>query len=135
MTKIIVATIVAAFALTGCAGRSYELRPEDRTPAAMGLVKTRVDDNGNTRLEVRLRHLPPPTNLDRGLTTFVVWLRPTSDGEFRNVGQIVVNKKREGELRTTTPHGQFGVLVTAERNGDPSHPSEHVILRGYVGPR
>ena len=123
-----VALVTVVFA--GCA-TTYQLRPEARTPAAAGTVKTTTDSNENTSLEIHVKHLPNPSSLDPSLRTFVAWIRPNAQGEFRNVGQIGLDADREGKLETTTPHRRFEMIVTAEASGAPKEPSQYIVLRGF----
>ena len=129
---VLIALLLAA--TTGCAS-TYMLRPSDRTPAATGKIKAKADENGNRELKVQVKHLPPPSNLEQTMRTFVVWLRPNADVSFRNVGQLRLNDDRSGELSTTTPLRSFEVLVTAEASGTPPSPSDIVVLRGHVDAR
>ena len=112
-----------------CAAKQ-QLTPTRETPAALGEVTTHQDDNGNTLLQVKVDHLPPPEVLAPELRNFVVWVRPAGGYEYLNVGQLNVNDERSGDLETTTPHSDFDVLVTAEASGAPRHPGTHVILEG-----
>ena len=122
---------IAILVASACA-TTYPLRPAERTPAAAGTINTAVDANNNTELRIHVRHLPPPSSLDPALRTFVVWVRPVGGAQYRNVGQIDIGANREGELRTTTPHPAFDVLVTAEASGAPSQPGAHVVLFGHA---
>ncbi len=99
-------------------------------PGAAGFVNSDVDDNGNLVLEVELDHLPPPMDLDPMLTTYVVWIRPVSGGGFQNVGQLVIDNNRHGELTTTTPYGMVEVIVTGEASATPAEPSRFTVLQG-----
>jgi len=99
-------------------------------PGATGFVNSDVDDNGNLALEVELEHLPPPADLDPTLTTYVVWIRPTSGGGFQNVGQLMIDSNRRGELSTTTPYSTVEVIVTAEASSTPMEPSRFTVLQG-----
>lgn len=123
------AVTLIVLGLTGCA-TTYQLRPEARTPAAAGTINATTDSNDNTTVTIHVRHLPEPSGLDSSLRTFVDWIRPNAQGEYRNVGQIVIDANREGRLDTTTPHRRFELIITAEASGAPKEPSQFVVLRG-----
>ena len=116
--------------LASCAAREQALTSTRETPGALGEVTTHPDDNGNTLLNVKVDHLPPPEVLAPELRNFVVWVRPAGGYEYLNVGQLNINDDRSGVLETTTPHSDFDVLVTAEASGAPRHPGAHIILEG-----
>jgi len=99
-------------------------------PGATGYVNSDVDDNGNLMLEVELQHLPPPGDLDPTLTTYVVWIRPTSGAGFQNLGQLVLDSNRRGSLTTSTPYSSVEVVVTAEASPTPAEPSRFTVLQG-----
>ncbi len=99
-------------------------------PGATGTISSKLDDNHNLLLEVKLAHLPPPSNLDPELTTYVVWIRPLSGGSYQNVGQLIMGSDREGELTTSTAFGEVDLIVTAEASPTPREPSIFTVLQG-----
>lgn len=99
-------------------------------PSAIGTITTSVDDNKNTLVTLEVEHLPPPTNLDPSLTTYVVWIRPRAGGDVLNVGQLEMTPDRTGELQAATPHANFDVLLTAESSATVRQPSRFVVLQG-----
>ena len=99
-------------------------------PGATGQLTSSLDSNHNLVLKVELEHLPPPSDLDAALTTYVVWLRPRSGGAFQNVGQLIMDSDREGELTATTPYSDVDVMVTAEASATPRDPSRFIVLQG-----
>jgi hypothetical protein len=101
----------------------------------MGHITRSIDDNNNLVLNVKLEHLPPPSDLDPALRTYVVWVRPISGGPYQNVGQMIINSDREGELTTTTAHSEVDVIVTAEASATPPEPSRFTVLQGTASRR
>lgn len=120
----------AALVVAACA-TTAALSPTDVNPGSEGKISAREGPNGNTRLDVRLGHLPAPAALSPSLDTFVVWVKPVN-GDYVNVGQVAIDKDREGRLVTTTPHREFSVVVTAEPDATTTSPSGPVMLRGEV---
>ena len=110
--------------------RDTALAPGPTTPASQGMVRTSEDQNGNTRLSVEVKHLPPPERLSPELRTFVVWIKPAGSGDYVNMGQLAIDDDRKGTLNTVTPHTDMMVLVTAEASGAPGYPSTYKMLDG-----
>jgi len=123
---------VAILALGGCAPKVYGLSPTSLTPASTGVVEADVDDNGNRVLTLEVDHLPEPSELGEGLSTFVVWVRPGSGEQFRNQGGLVIDEDRQGTLEFKVPYDSMDVKVTAEADAAALEPGEHVLLEGSV---
>lgn len=130
--------VVVCFGLLACARHGakadYPLSPSAKAPSAMGEIAVKTTDDFNQQTKVRVEHLPQPAQLDPSLQNFVVWLQPegTMGQEPINVGQLIIDEKREGELSFVTPHRTFTVMVTAETTPTPMRPSEYVVLEGHV---
>ena len=128
----IVLFVVFSFLLTAAAwGREDRLTNTGLTPAAMGKVTTDNDRNGNTGVEVEVKHMASPESLTPSKTAYVVWIQPRGkDPEI--LGLLRVNHELEGSLRATTPYKDFDIFITAEESPKPSSPSGMVILKGAV---
>lgn len=131
MKSIALLCIAPAALLVAACATTAALSPTSVNPASEGQIIAREGPNGNTRLDVRLDHLPDPAALGPSLAAFVVWVKPTN-GDYVNVGQITIDDDREGRLLTTTPHRQFSVVVTAEPRATTTTPSGPVMMRGEV---
>ena len=124
--------VAALFVLsTGCA-TTVALQASSRTPAAAGSVKTSKDGQGNLKLDVSVDYLPNPFELDRSLTTFVVWSIADDGGRVRNMGQLQIDSHRHGSVELVTPLADFKLLVTAEASGTAEKPSDYVVLQGNI---
>jgi hypothetical protein len=100
-------------------------------PAAEGKVVTGTDRNGNTDVEIAVRHLAEPQKLSPAKQGYLVWIQ--AHGKQPELqGVLRVNENLEGTLKTSTPYKVFDVLITAEDNLRPDSPSELVVLRGTV---
>jgi hypothetical protein len=128
----IVLFVVFTFLLTVAGwGREDRLANTGLTPAAMGKVTTDNDRNGNTGVEVEVKHMASPESLTPSRISYVVWIQPRGkDPEM--LGLLRVNQELEGSLRATTPYKNFDIFITAEENPKPSAPSSMVILKGTV---
>jgi hypothetical protein len=100
-------------------------------PAAEGKVTTENDRNGNTKVEVNVKHLATPQSLTPAKQAYLVWVQPRGkDPEL--LGTLRVNDSLEGSLKATTLHKDFDVLITAEDNMHPESPSSMVLLKGTI---
>jgi hypothetical protein len=124
--------VIFSFLLTVAAwGREDRLTNTGATPAAMGKVITDNDRNGNTGIEVEVKHMAAPQSLTPGRTAYVVWVQPRGkDPEM--LGVLRVNSDLEGSLKAATPYKDFDIFITAEDNLKPDTPSGMVILKGTV---
>lgn len=111
---------------------SIPLQPGTIVPAAQGKVDLGHDRNGNTTVDVDVKHLAPPTSLTPPKNFYVVWIQPPNQ-QPQNVGTLTVNPNSlGGSFRTTTPSKNFDIIVTAEDNPRPQSPSGPVVLRGAI---
>ena len=112
-------------------GREDRLVNTGAAPAAEGKVTTDNDRNGNTHVDVQVKHMATPQSLTPAKQTYLVWVQPRGkDPEL--LGALRVNEDLEGSLKATTPYKDFEIFVTAEENMRPESPSSMVILKGSV---
>jgi hypothetical protein len=122
--------IALALALTGCGSTQHALRPVERTSGATGSFETKTSDNGNTRVTLKVAHMPRPEDIDAGFKTYVLWLRPTGEQDWKNMGALRVDDAREGKLEVATPYPTFDLQVTAEPDSTVAAPGSVVVLAG-----
>ena len=116
---------------TAAWGREDRLTNTGAAPAAEGNVITDNDRNGNTGVEVQVKHMATPESLTPAKQAYLVWVQPRGkDPEL--LGALRVNSDLEGSLKATTPYKEFEIFVTAEDNMRPDTPSNEVILKGAV---
>lgn len=112
-------------------GREDRLTNTGTTPAAEGKVTSSNDRNGNTDLDVQVKHMATPQSLTPARTAYVVWVQARGkDPEL--LGVLRVNEDLEGSLKATTPYKDFDILISAEDNPKPELPSGMVILKGTI---
>ncbi len=127
-------TLILLFSLALAAtvwGREDRLVNTGAAPAAEGKVNTENDRNGNTRVEVNVKHMATPQSLTPAHQAYLVWVQPRGK-EAELLGALRVNEELEGSLKATTPHKAFDIFVTAEDSMKPETPSSMVILKGTV---
>ncbi|HKD80121.1 MAG TPA: hypothetical protein VKH81_10535 [Candidatus Angelobacter sp.] len=126
------ALLALALALASVAwGREDRLTNTGVAPAAEGKVTTDTDHNGNTNVEVSVKHMATPQSLTPAKQDYLVWVQPRGkDPEL--LGALKVNSDLEGSLKATTPYKDFDIFVTGEESARPEAPSGMVMLRGSV---
>jgi hypothetical protein len=133
MQRQIALFVIFAFLLTVTAwGREDRLTNTGAAPAAMGKVNTSNDRNGNTTVEVSVKHMASPESLTPAKNNYVVWIQPRGK-DAEALGVLRINGETlEGSLTATTPYKDFDIVITAEDNAKPELPSSTVILKGTV---
>ena len=112
--------------------REDRLSNTGAAPAAQGKVATKTDRNGNTRIEVQVKHMAPPESLTPSRHSYVVWLAPRGQ-QAQVMGVLRINGDTlEGSVAGTTTEKVFDVVVTAEDNANPTSPMGTEILKGTV---
>ncbi|HEV7675249.1 MAG TPA: hypothetical protein VGQ12_12020 [Candidatus Angelobacter sp.] len=116
---------------TAAWGREDRLTNTGTAPAAEGKIITDNDRNGNTGVDIEVKHMATPQSLTPARQTYLVWVQPRGkDPEL--LGALRVNEKLEGSLKAATTYKTFDVIITAEDNVKPDTPSSTVILKGTV---
>jgi hypothetical protein len=102
------------------------------SPAAQGTIHTDKDRNGNTKVEVEVKHIATPQKLTPPHQYYEVWVQDRS-GQPQALGELRVNgDDAAGSVKGTTPAKVFDVFITAEDQRNPTAPSGPEILRGQV---
>jgi hypothetical protein len=125
----IAAAGISLLGLAGCASDAAAPKQTMHSSAANtsgeGTVQANAAENGNTRLEVAVKHLSNPSKVASDASVYVVWIQPTN-AQIQNVGALEVNEDLVGKLSTTTPHRAFKLTITPEpsaRMAAPTHPA------------
>lgn len=130
-------TLVAFAAALGLAGaacsssRTFPLTTSAGIPAAEGTVKAEPTKNGNTALDIEVRHLAPPGRLDAATTTYVVWVQAPGEAA-QNLGALRVDDGLRGRLRTVTPLRSFDLFITGEPGPTAAAPTGRPMLTARV---
>lgn len=103
--------------------------PENK--AGEGTVQAKAGSNGNTDLEVRVKHLAAPSKLAPDATVYVVWIKPRN-APIQNVGALEVDSDLTGKLDTTTPQRAFTLSVTPEANPRATAPTHQAVFTTEV---
>jgi outer membrane protein OmpA-like peptidoglycan-associated protein len=95
-------------------------------PAAQGEAKVQAKQ-GVTNIELKVSNMPQPTTLGTELLTYVLWAI-SPDGRSINLGEVLVDKQGQAQLKATTQLQTFSMIVTAEPYFAVRIPSEIVVL-------
>lgn len=124
--SILAVALMIAVGLTGCAKKTA-IDISSTVPAAEAELKTSQDNNGNTVVDLKVKHLAPPQNLQPTRSMYVAWVE-TPDGKMVNAGRLTLNDNLEGAVRVVTPYPRFRVIVSAENDPLAAGPSYHRVL-------
>ena len=115
----------------GCATKIPFL-PSSASPAAAGQVHAKLDDNGNSWVDLELEHLALPATLTPPRATYVVWAE-SQFGRQVLLGKIAVATDRSASWEGTVPFDKFRMIVSAEDIAWPERPREpYVVQTDYV---
>ena len=123
--------LVAHCGLFGGGGAKQTMTTSAESPAGEGTVEATKGDNDNTKLDVRVKHLAPPSRLADDASVYVVWIQPAK-GEVQNVGALAIDEDLVGRLETTTPHKAFRVTVTPEPSARMAAPTHKAVFTSDV---
>jgi outer membrane protein OmpA-like peptidoglycan-associated protein len=116
--------------VVGGGSTKVDLKATAAVPKAGGEVKVEARQ-GVTNIEVKVEGLPQPTTLGTEFLTYVLWV-VSAEGRTGNVGELLIDDKGEGELKTTSQSQTFSLIVTAEPYFAVRQPSEVVVLENAV---
>lgn len=104
------------------------------TPAAEGTVSFEKGENDNTSVEVRVKHLAPPSRLAPDATVYVVWVE--AEGvSVQAVGALKLDENLVGRLNFVTVQRVFRVVVTPEASRTVPAPSHRAVFTSDVDAR
>ena len=120
--------------LSGCAGPSQvRLTGNSDIPGAEGLVTTSTSNDGNTKLDITVKHLAPPEKVEPGASVFMVWVRGLEGGaQAASQGALIVNSDLSGEMETVTPLRSFDLFITPESSQTVAAPTGKTLLSARI---
>ncbi len=111
--------------------KQVRLSPASSVPAATATAELTHDDNGNTIVDLKVKHLAKPENLTPPRSVYVVWIEPRGSAPIKQ-GQLQVNSNLEAEFKTPTTYKSFDIFVTAEDSSMVTQPTGQEVLRQTV---
>lgn len=125
---VVYAAVVLA---VGCGGRRVNLNPTTMVPAAQGQAALGHDANGNTTVDLTVKHLARPNDLTPARNAYVVWVQP-NDQPPMNKGELRIGDNLQGELKIITPARSFDLFITAEDRSGLQAPTGPEVLRATL---
>jgi hypothetical protein len=115
----------------GESAKKISMTPGKEDPAAHGTVAVSTGKNGNTRVDITTKALAQPSALTPPENIYVVWFQPQGQDPV-NAGALKVDNNLNGKLDTVTPHRQFKVFITAEKEPNLRKPKGPTVLAADV---
>ncbi|MCB9708241.1 MAG: hypothetical protein H6714_05600 [Myxococcales bacterium] len=126
------AIVLSLIGIAACGGSNYTLRGTSKVLATKGSLAIEEMEGGNNMLTAKLQHLPEPSRLGAGVTSYVAWILPAY-GDPINAGTLAFDADtREAEVMATTPHDNFVFKITAESDARVTTPGTIVIVEQRV---
>jgi hypothetical protein len=128
-TALLLSALLAIWPFSS--GQTFVLAPSASVPAASGTVKVSQGDNGNTRLEVKVKHLAQPSRLTPPAAVYIVWIQASGQAAHK-LGAIQLDDDLDGELKTVTTDKVGDLLITAEQSVNVNAPTGTPVLQGHI---
>lgn len=100
-------------------------------PSADIQMTVKTDKNKNYKIELNAQHMAGPERLSPPKNVYVVWA-VNETGRSENLGRLVINKKRQARLETTTAFKPFYIVITAEEQGNVLVPDKQEVFRSQA---
>lgn len=130
--RLVLAFLFVLAVAPACGSPEFPVTGTERAAGADGMIRLEELDGGNVLVEIEMEHLPPPSRLGQGLTTYVVWFTPQG-GQPQKAGALGYDDdNRSGRMTATSPQSAFEVVISAERGINVTNPSDIVVARRRV---
>jgi hypothetical protein len=115
----------------GSSDAKHPMTASIENTSGQGTLEAKRGDNGNTDIEVLVKHLSSPSKIASDASVYVVWLQPLN-AEIQNLGALKVDENLAGTFNTTTPHRSFKLSITPEPSARMSEPSHDAVFTSEV---
>jgi hypothetical protein len=125
-----VALIATGLAVLSCGGpKQLQLTSSSDIPAGESTAKLSTTNDGNTKIDLMVKHLASPERVARDATVYVVWVRGNdTHAEPQNLGALKVDDNLNGDISVMTPLREFDLYVTAEPSQQTTTPSGKALF-------
>jgi hypothetical protein len=133
--------VLGLCALSACSLFSKTNRTQDlvmtgnpKVPGAQGNAKMTTTDDGNTQINLDVKHLAAPDKIEDGATVFVVWVQGNMSNDMtpQNLGALKLDSNEHGTLTAVTSMRSFDLYITAEPSPTATAPTGDQLLRTNV---
>jgi len=111
--------------------KKIQMMAGNETPAAQATVTAQTGGNNNTELNIKVRELALPSSLTPPENVYVVWVQPPGQSP-KNLGELKVDNKQNGNLHSETPYKRFTIFITAEKDAQIQEPQGPRVLSADV---
>lgn len=123
----VVAVLLTTFVLSSCTPK-MNFVTSSVVPAATGAVNVKKDKNKNYILNIEVRNLAEPKNLNPSKDAYLVWMEDGTN-PVKKLGQLSPQSKSlKGSLTATTTADPKRVFITAENDINIQYPDGQVVL-------
>ena len=130
---ILISIFSVACSLMGSGGRELRMTSSPDVPGAQGVATVTTTDDGNTKIDLVVKHLAPPESVNSGATVYVVWVTDVESGaEAHNLGALKVDRDLNGKITAVTNMRSFELYVTAEPSQSTTMPTGSAVLKTNV---
>ena len=120
--------LATAASTAGCnPPADYALVGSAYVPAAHGDITIEGIDKQNILVNIVMDHLPPPEQIEVGLTHYVVWFSAVGELPARQQALDYDAEARIGRASIPTSMLEFEVQITAEQSDNPLQPSDLLV--------
>ena len=126
-TKLAFLSIFVSLMFLAACHKHVHLTPATSVPAATAKADITHDSNGNTVVNLDVKHLAKPENLTPPASVYVVWVQPRDAAPIKQ-GQLQVNDDLSAHFRAPTTYKTFRLFVTAEQSASVTSPSGEQVL-------
>jgi hypothetical protein len=127
-----VSVFLIAAGMSGCGSDAKRpMHASSANTSGEGTVEAKRGENGNTDLQVLVKHLSSPSKVESDATVYVVWIQP-HNAAIQNVGALQVDDDLVGTFNTTTPHSAFRLTITPEPSARMSAPTHDSVFSHEV---
>lgn len=127
----LIAAGTSACGMFGSSDAKQPMHASSENTSGEGTVEAKLGENGNTDIEVLVKHLSSPSKVEADASVYVVWLQPRN-AEIQNLGALRVDDNLVGTFNTTTPHTSFTLSITPEPSARMSAPSHDAVFSSEV---
>lgn len=129
--QLMVLVTCIAFCASIALARKFTLTASTKVPSASGEINAKMGNNNNTEVDLTVRNLAKPGDLTPAANSYVVWFEEQG-APPQNMGELKVDGKLKGQLKTVTPWKNFDVFITPETDPMVKEPTGEAVLRTKV---
>ncbi|MDH3201830.1 MAG: hypothetical protein OEM15_13125 [Myxococcales bacterium] len=125
--------LFAVLAVASCnRPADYAIVGSADVPSVHGDVRIEKIDGGQLLFTVQLDELPPPSQIEPGLTDYVLWFVVVGEDPQRAIVLEYDAEARVGRASVATSLRDFEMQVTAENNPEPNTPSYLLVASQQI---